>query len=84
LGDVVLLSFLAAPADQDNQLETILGEINAQSWSPIDFVFTYTAKPLDAGEIALFHAKQGHADLGCCHCIKCAKLLGKGAIAIGL
>jgi predicted O-methyltransferase YrrM len=45
----LLLPPFGATANQDNDLQSVLSKIDAQPRSPVDLVFTDTAKPLYVG-----------------------------------
>jgi Tfp pilus assembly protein PilP len=51
--DVLLLTLFGSTANQDDDLQTILGQVDAQPRTPIDLVLTNAAKPLDLGKFPL-------------------------------
>ncbi len=78
----MLLTLLGAATDQDDDLQTVLGEIDAQAWPPIDLLFPNAAKPLNIGQVALLHPADGYAYLGGGNGLQRPEPLRKGAAAI--
>lgn len=63
---VFLLSLFAAATQQDDDLNSVLRQIDAPAGAEVDLVFSDAAKPFDVGQIALLHAQLGCRNLGGC------------------
>src|SRR5690606_19073106 len=83
LVDVLLLALLGAAADQDDDLQTVLAQVDAQPWPPVDLVLPNAAKPLDIGQVALLHSAYRHTHLGGRDGLQRLEPRRKGAVAIG-
>lgn len=62
--DILLLALLGAATDQDDDLQTILGQVDAQARPPIDLVLSNATELRDIGEVALFHPAHRYSHLG--------------------
>jgi hypothetical protein len=49
LVNVFLLAFFSSTTQQQNDSDTILGQINSKSLPPVNSILTYAAKPLNIG-----------------------------------
>lgn len=81
--DVFLLALLAATTEQDNDLQTVFGQIDTVARPPVDLVLANAAELLHMGQIALLHPGSGDTDLGSSHRIKGGKPLSVRTAAIG-
>lgn len=82
LVDVLLLALFGATTDQNDDLQTILGQVDAQTWPPVNLVLTNAAKPLNVGQVALLHPADCYANLGGGNGFQRPEPLREGAVAI--
>ena len=61
----------------------ILGQADPQSRPPVDLVLTDATKPLDLGQVPLFHPAHGHPNLGGGRGFQRVEPLPKGTAPIG-
>ena len=80
--DVLLLTLFGAAADQDDDLQAVLGQVDTQPRPSVDLVFADATEPLDVGQVALFHPADGYAHLGGGNGLQRPEPLREGAVAI--
>ncbi len=73
---------LGSSTDQDDDLKTILRQVDAQPRPPIDLVLTNATELLDVGQIAQLHPAHGNPHFGSGHRLQRPEPLGKGAATI--
>ena len=77
------MALLAAPTKQNNDLQSVFGQIDAQPRTTVDLVRTNASEPFHIGKIAPLYLAYSHSNVGSSDSLQGLEPVSKRTVAIG-